>query len=226
MNTTRFVVKSLTPILPFLAKWYLSKPRMYRYGTIRIKVLPGVFHPGLFNSSRILLDFIRELDLSERTLLELGAGSGIISILAAQKGARVMATDIHPLAIRNIRENAELNQVSLDVILSDLFDDIPFQAWDTIVINPPYYPKDPKNFSQMAWFCGESFGYFKKLFRQLVPIANPSSDIFMILSQDCNLRSIGEIANKSGFQLVPERKQKRLGEWSTIYKIIRVSSPT
>ena len=46
-----------------------------------------------------------------RTVLDFGAGSGILSVAAALSGARVQAVEIDELAIENARENAALNGV-------------------------------------------------------------------------------------------------------------------
>ena len=37
---------------------YLSKERSYRYKDISILVFPGVFHPGFFFSTKILLKYL------------------------------------------------------------------------------------------------------------------------------------------------------------------------
>ena len=48
-----------------------------------------------------------------------------------------------------------------------MFDKIEKVNFDYIVINPPYFPKNPKSEKEFAWFCGSDFEYFKKLFSQL-----------------------------------------------------------
>src|SRR5687767_14368333 len=109
---------------PWLVK-YLSKTRIYRYGSIKLEIPPDVFHPGFFFSTHLLLQYITGLPLKEKKLLELGAGSGLISTYAARKGACVTATDINPVAIKYLRNNSIGNKVDPDIILSDLFDAIP-----------------------------------------------------------------------------------------------------
>ena len=73
--------------------------------------------------------------MKDKTFLELGAGSGLISICAAQKGAAVTATDINPVAIQYLQKNSLANNVSLRVIESDLFKTIAAQQFDFIAIN-------------------------------------------------------------------------------------------
>src|SRR4029079_10565830 len=97
---------------PLLVK-YLSKTRVYRYKDIRLSIAPGVFHPGFFFSTQLLLQYISKLPLQGKRFLELGCGSGLISIAAAKMGAMVTATDINPLATEYLKENSRRNNVVL-----------------------------------------------------------------------------------------------------------------
>ena len=105
-------------------QWYLRKPREFNYGTIKLIVAPGVFHPGFFFSTRYVLEFLSNESLAGQRFLEVGCGSGVISILAAQKGAEVTAIDINRKAVTNTIENAARNSVKVQVITSDLFGNV------------------------------------------------------------------------------------------------------
>ena len=175
------LLKILTPVLQHLLRYYLRKTRPYRYKGIHVTVEPGVFYPGFIFSTRLLLEFLDKQDLSGKKFLELGAGCGIISLLAARKGAMVTASDINPAAVENMKENARSNKLEMNIIESDLFQNINREVFDWIIINPPYYPENPKDTSAMAWFCGRDFEYFKKLFPQLREFSDPSCRIIMIL---------------------------------------------
>ncbi|WP_317163861.1 class I SAM-dependent methyltransferase [Flavobacterium phycosphaerae] len=80
-----FLKKITHPFLKLGLNAYYSKPRNYTYDGIQIKIHPDVFPPQLTLSTKILLDFIKESELKNKTFLELGCGSGIISLLAAKK---------------------------------------------------------------------------------------------------------------------------------------------
>src|SRR6516225_3937071 len=139
---------------PVLVK-YLSKTRTYVYKNITLVIPKEVFHPGFFFSTKLLLRYVSFQHLNQKTLLELGAGSGLISIYAARKGSRVTASDINPVAIAFLEKNSQCNGVHFRILHSDLFDQIPLQAYDVMVINPPYYKKKPVSYADYAWFCGE-----------------------------------------------------------------------
>lgn len=212
--------KLIFPILSSVYNIYSAKERDYSYNEISIKVFPGVFHPGLFFSTKLLIEYLSKIELNNKTVLELGAGSGLISIYCAKQNAIVTASDINPNAIKNILNNSELNNVKLEVVESDLFNKIDKVYYDYIIINPPYFPKNPKNEKEYAWFCGSDFEYFKKLFSQLKDYKPNFNIILMILSEDCDFERINSIANKNNFSMNILYQKKVLLEANYIFKII------
>lgn len=184
-----------------------------------MKVRPGVFHPGLFISTKILLDFVSDLELENKTFLELGAGSGIISILASKKGAIVYASDISSTAVENIKINAEVNNETISVFKSDLFENLQTMEFDYIVINPPYYKKDPKIEAEFAWYCGQNHEYFARLFDSLVNHINNNSKVFMILSEVCDIDVITQIGKDRKFLWELIHRKSVLGEKNYIYNL-------
>ena len=182
-----------------LVQWYLRKERHYTYKGIEVSVMPGVFHPGFFYSTKFLLSHIHEKLLANKTFLELGCGTGLISIVAAKAGAIVTASDLSKTAVANTKHNAEKNGVNIHVCHSDLLDQIEGQ-FDLIVINPPYYPKDVTDETTLAWNCDKNFEYFKKLFKQLPGHIHATSNVIMVLTKGCDVASIFSIAKRSGFR--------------------------
>lgn len=213
------ILKKMTPVLQALMWRFLARDRNFSYKGIHILVKSGVFYPRFVFSTKILLGLLNKRNLEGVRFLELGAGSGIISLLAARKGAIVTASDINPLAVENICLNAERNKLNVNIIQSDLFTNIPDKEFELIIITPPYYPKDPSNYTEMAWYCGKDFEYFKKLFPQLDDIYKPSTEILMILSEDCRIDTIREIATRAGLSFKLIYKEKRIGEWNFVFMI-------
>lgn len=202
-----------------LLKKYLSKTRRYHYKNIHLEVPVSVFHPGFFFSTHLLLDQLTSLSLKNKTLLEPGAGSGLISIFAALKGANVTATDINPVAVDYLKRNSERNNVQLTILKSDLFDNIPQQLFDFIVINPPYYKKQPQSFADYAWNCGPNGEYFKKLFAQLKNFIHDKTKVLMVLCDGCDIDMVLSIAGENGYKTRMVFSKKNIIEKSFIYSI-------
>jgi release factor glutamine methyltransferase len=216
----RRIVRSLAAVFykPLLVKW-LSKERTYTHQGTRLKIHPQVFHPGFFFSTKILLQNLAGLTLQGKTLLELGAGSGLISISAAKAGAKVTATDINPVAIDYLRQNMQLNGVDLKLIFSDLFKLIPQQCFDIIAINPPYYFETPSNFAQHAWYCGRNGEYFHGLFKSLSNYIDQKTVILMVLCEGSNRAAIHSIGKEYGFGFECVQTAQNLIERNYIYQI-------
>lgn len=219
----RIRAKIMSPGLQLFVKHYFKKSRPYSYKGLKFKVFPTVFFPHFTMSTKMLIDFLEQKNLNGKSLLELGCGTGMISVFSAKNGARVMATDINPTAIENVKFNAERNETKVEAIESNLFDKITDQKFDYIIINPPYYPKAPSNIAENAWYCGEEFEYFKKLFPSLNTYFDENSTVLMILSEDCELSKIQEIAAENALLFSIETKKKKWGEWTYIYSISRHS---
>ena len=57
-----------------------------------------------------MINSMLELDLTGKSVLDMGCGTGVLAILAAMKGAeRIVAIDIDEWAYRNALENMQLN---------------------------------------------------------------------------------------------------------------------
>jgi release factor glutamine methyltransferase len=78
-------------------------------------------------------------------VLDLGAGAGLIGILAARRGHRVVATDVVPVYAECLRANALLNGVGsrLETRTGNLFEPVRGETFDVIATNPPQLPTPP-----------------------------------------------------------------------------------
>lgn len=200
----------------------MRRSRKYSKYGIDLIIQPTVFHPGFFLSTNILLEFILQLDISGKKILELGAGSGFISFyLGRYKNVKVTASDINEKALAGLKYNSKATNIALEVVQSNLFDNLSPLDFDFILINPPYYAKQPTNRTENAFYCGENFEYYLDLFTQLDRKADlEKNQTYMILSEDCEIEKIKLIAIQYKIQLVHTHSVKKLGEWNTIFKII------
>jgi release factor glutamine methyltransferase len=200
---------------------YIKKDRTYTYKGLTLKIYQGVFHPAFFRSTKLFVDWLQEKDISQKSILELGCGSALISLVAAQKGANVTAVDINLKAVENAVLNGKLNGIKIKAFYSDMFESLT-EDFDMVLINPPYFPKNPQSAYEHAWFCGEHFEYFEKLFSQIAT-RNKTETSYMIVSDSCDLNSIKNIAAKYHCSLIEDHSKKIWGEQFYIYNISSVN---
>jgi len=72
-------------------------------------------------------------------VLDLGCGYGVLGIVAKKvcHSCDVWLSDVNELAIKYSKINAKLNKVSVNVIKSNLFENID-EKFDNIITNPPF----------------------------------------------------------------------------------------
>lgn len=214
------IKRSLHRVLKTVYERHNGKPRSYRSHGIKLRIYPGVFHPGVFFSTNLLIAFLSDKDLKGKRVLELGAGSGLISFyLSRYKGAVVTASDISNAATEGLHYNAQATGINIKVLQSDLFENVRPEDYDWIIINPPYYNKTPQTEPEHAFYCGAEFEYFKRLFAGLSSVNKPSSQWIMILSEDCKLTEIGNLAHSSGLLMQEVQRIRKYGEWNMIYTL-------
>ncbi len=80
-------------------------------GRLPVILDPGLtFGTGAHPSTQMVMEFMEELDLTGKNCLDLGSGSGILSITALRLGAKTATgVDIDPKAENIARENAAYN---------------------------------------------------------------------------------------------------------------------
>lgn len=161
--------------------------------------MPGVFHPGLFYSTRFLIDYMLECDLRGKTLLELGCGTGLLSIIGHRNGALVTASDRSFAATNNATLNAIRNDAKIQIIQSNLFESIRPRIFSLIFINPPYYKGNPRNEAEMAWYSGAGMEYFHGLFAALADYMDDQTSVIMVLTRESPLHEIISIAASHDF---------------------------
>lgn len=124
----------------------------------RILTLPGVYRPR-DDTQQLAQALEQSHQLAPRSkVLELCTGTGAVSIGLARRGHDVTAVDISRRAVANVRLNALVNGVRIDVRRGDLFGAVTGERFHTIVSNPPYVPAPPgapHSGPHRAWNAGE-----------------------------------------------------------------------
>ncbi len=95
------------------------------------------FGTGHHETTELMIRQMLEMDFKGKKVLDMGAGTGVLSILATQLGAKeVIAIDIDEWAYENMIENFELNQTkSIDAYLGGAELLSKFERFDIILAN-------------------------------------------------------------------------------------------
>ncbi|MHA1396866.1 MAG: HemK2/MTQ2 family protein methyltransferase [Candidatus Heimdallarchaeaceae archaeon] len=118
---------------------------MVQYNFPKYKITMDIPEEVYFPSEDtfLLLDSIR-LKEKDRVVLEIGSGSGIISIVLGKKKPKTcfVATDLSIIATKTIKKNSEINSVNnlVEVICGDKFKALRKFSPEVIIWNPPYLP--------------------------------------------------------------------------------------
>ncbi|MBI4770244.1 MAG: methyltransferase [Chloroflexi bacterium] len=186
---------------------------------VPLLVLPQVFNPVLLRSGAFLADALSELPLAAgERVLDLGCGAGVGAVFAARRGARVLAVDVNPLAVRCTRINALLNQVEdrVSVREGDLFAPLAGERFDLVLFNPPFYRGRPRDLLDYAW-RGEQVP--ERFAAGLADHLTPGGRALLVLSTDGDAPGALAALAAHGFRAEPAAGRDLLNEVLTAYLV-------
>jgi len=158
-------------------------PSVAFYEDIWVVVDDGVYEPA---DDTFMLCANLEIAPGE-TVLEIGTGCGLVAIVAAKAGAKVVATDQSAAAVQNARKNVTLHgcESRIEIRQGDLFDPINTKETFTLVlINPPYLPgtKEDPAFDP-AWSGGiKGYELTERFLDQCVQYLDPNGRLLLVQS--------------------------------------------
>ena len=111
-----------------------------------IHIDPGTaFGTGMHETTQLCMRQLKKYVNKDTQILDVGTGSGILSIAALKLGAEhAVGTDLDPCAISAVKENLEANEVpvtDMDMILGKIIDDkeiqdeVGYEKYDIVVAN-------------------------------------------------------------------------------------------
>lgn len=194
------------PQIPFLEPFYAQEPyfcisfphlqglnsawQWYQKGIqmpgLSGKLYPfyGVYFPTRFEHIDLFNHYIRTNNLNGKRAIEVGVGSGILSLLLLQAGIHhIQATDCNPNALYSCAEAFAKRGLAKQVQLleCDLMTDCHSPA-DLIVFNPPWL--EAKHITnQLDQAIYYSKGMFQTFFKQAEQLLSPSGKIIILFSQ-------------------------------------------
>lgn len=107
---------------------------------------PGTaFGTGMHETTQLCIRALKKYITPETVLLDVGTGSGILSIISLMYGAKsAVGTDLDPCAIEATRENMEVNNIPTDklkVLIGNIIseksvqDEVGYDCYDIVVAN-------------------------------------------------------------------------------------------
>lgn len=94
------------------------------------------FGTGHHQTTTMMMLYILETSFKDKTVLDMGAGTGILGVLASKLGAKqIIAIDNDEVCYRSALENATLNQVNNLTSLCGSKEVIPHMGFDVILAN-------------------------------------------------------------------------------------------
>jgi release factor glutamine methyltransferase len=186
--------RGMRTTIHFLAYHFILKrrgTRRTRAAGFRMVVQPTVFHPRYFLTSEFFASFIGRLDLTGKTVADVGTGSGILALAAARAGAtKVTAIDVNPNAALTAAENARANgfENRVTAMCSNLLSALaPCALFDVIITSPPSFPGEPRDLADRAWHAGPNYRDIASLFDQASERLAPGGRVYILLSSDSDL---------------------------------------
>ena len=179
------------------------------FDDVMIKLDRKVFIPR-YETEEVVHHALKYIKAQSR-VLDLCSGSGYIGLTIKKKtNATVVLADNDDEAIIQAQENAKINNLDVEIIKSNLFENIKNQ-YDVIVSNPPYMPLQVvrsnaiKDFEPKRSIFGGKDGnkFYQSIIKELPKyIKNHGYVIFEI----CRYNSAFLIAN--GFKIFKDMNQK------------------
>jgi release factor glutamine methyltransferase len=199
-----------------------SRATTTRVAGLELDVPPTVFHPGLFLTSAFFARFLQSLDLGGRSVVEVGCGSGILSLSAAKAGARsVLALDINPAAVEAAKANARKNNLrQVRSLHSNLFSALPStRMFDVIICSPPSFSGEPRDDADRAWHAGPGYRDILPLFDQAARRLNDDGKMYLLISSDTNRRLFDHLIEQAGLS---SREVARRSIWLEAFHILEL----
>jgi len=178
-----------------------QKPYEIEYGGIILDVLPNVYAPEFFDDSLWFAKQLQEI-VGDKSLLEIGTGTGIIAVFCAKNGAKVVATDINQDAVKNAPLNAERHKLDISVKEGDVYDALsPDEKFDFIFWAHPCNAWDVETNMLLASGIDPLYQSLRKYIAGARDHSTPGGKLLLGTGDSADLKLIDAIAKDNGYSL-------------------------
>lgn len=196
----------------------LKKKKIYKIGRYKVVVYPDVFPP--FDDSLFFYKFLKKLKNPGRAL-DMGTGSGILSLGIQKKAKSIVSADINKKVIKSLKETINLNKIkNIEPRCSNIFSNIK-EKFDTIVFNAPFMYFKPKNMLEKA-ICDENYKDLGKFLKQARKHLTKNGRIYLAFSNIGDMDYFGKLIrnNKLKTKLLSKKKAFPISSMNKLFYYI------
>ncbi len=192
-------------IRALLRAWHLSTLRRTKIVDFlghKLVLTSATFDPRYAVSTTLITRVAQRLTKRSYRVLELGCGSGAVSIAIASYCNRVVCYDIDPRCIAVARINASINGVNNAEFTRSPDTVLKMGPYDMILSNPPYLPLNPSDTRDLAWCCGETHTALAEILDMASRVAKRGTLLLITCSSVTPLGKCVELASTRGFKFI------------------------
>jgi methylase of polypeptide subunit release factors len=238
-------VVPLRAVWRWLLRWRFRLFQAHRHDRLVLEtvvgkpflVLPQVLNPKLFRTGEFLVQVLNpELVPPGSTVLDMGTGSGIGAVFAAewaagppagsgQAAGRVVAVDVNPMAVRCARINVLLHGVEnrVDVREGDLFAPVAGERFDVVLFNPPFLRGTPETPLEQALWADDVVERFAAGLRHHLAADGRA---LVVLSSDGDVDTILGAFRAEGLAPSVVARRDLINEMLTVYRFDMAEEPS
>lgn len=176
-----------------------AKPFEVECCGMKIVVNPGVYQTS--GDSDLMAESVQIQ--KDQNFLEIGCGTGVVSIAVAKRAKNGLGVDINEKAVENSRQNAEAQNVkNVEFLVSNIFENVNAK-FDVIICNPPYTKHEVRdNIDRMFWDPEDEMKH--KFFKEVSAYLKPNGRIYFGWADfaDIDVDLPFKLAEENGYELV------------------------
>jgi len=185
--------------LAILGERKTGKPYKVECCGMKIVVNPGVYQTS--GDSELIAKSVK-INKNE-IFLEIGCGTGVVSIATAKRSKSGIGVDINEKAVENSKQNADMQGIkNVEFLKSDVFENVSGK-YNVIICNPPFTKHDARdNIDRMFWDPEDEMK--RKFFREAGKFLKPNGKIYFGWANfaDVDVNLPFKLAEENGYELV------------------------